>query len=431
MIKIGVSTVLFCALLSACGTAPNAILKTEDVPPNKFLATDSRLRLVINTDIAGTSYAGQVDPKRIICTEPSPDVATSIANSFGGGFSVLGYGSASISATQVEGLVQLGERTATIQLLRDKMYQTCLAYLNGAISGTTYSLIMSRLDDTIITLLLGETAGGAFGRSLAALGGSASAEAKASLSGLPANIANLKERTDAVANEEENLRAAEKALTEHRAIPEDKRQPKHDEKDAELEGKLDKAVARRDAAQQLMKDTLKASSKAAAKIENVTAGGGISSKPDPLIAATLRDMQAEFLAGGADYIFACLVELGRRPNLGNLTPQQAYDVLSSDDPETGFIDNFALFKGLFGSELAEFCSENLPNVIATSANYQQEYRLLKAKLTAQVDEKKYGAQYAAAAARANEALTEATTECKTLKEPLKTACLKKAFDLPN
>lgn len=434
--KMRFQTALLCVTLSACGTAPGGILKSVDVPADRFLATDSRLRLVVNTNIGGTSYAGQVDPQRIVCTEPSPDVATSIANSFGAGINVLGYGNAAISAAQVEGLVQLGERTATIQLLRDKMYRTCEAYANGAISATTYSLIMSRLDDTIVTLLLGETAGGAFGRSLAALGGSADAEAQAAMSGLPANIANLRERTDAVTNEEANVREAEKALTEHHATPvADRVQPAYDDKDAELTKKRDDAIARRDAAQRLMKDTLEASSKAAAKIETVAAGGGITSKPDPLIAATLRDMQAEFLAGDVTktYVAACLVELGRRPDLGTLAVTDVFDTLSSESPDVGtaFVDDVALFKGLIGSELAGFCQANLKDVITLSASQQHQYRMRKADLLAQVDEKKYGAQYAAAAAQANATLTQAITECKTLEDPLKTACMKKAFDLPN
>ena len=51
------------------------------------------------------------------------------------------------------------------------MYQTCLAYANGAISGTTYSIIMNRLDDTIVTLLMSETIGSAFDRALASTDG--------------------------------------------------------------------------------------------------------------------------------------------------------------------------------------------------------------------------------------------------------------------
>src|SRR5713101_5408567 len=157
------------ALVSqACAVAPNAYLTQGTLPHHAFVATDSRVRIIAEAEQSLFSTTGLVEPKRILCTEPSPDVATTLANSFGASISVLNYGSGSLSTQQVEGLVQLGERTAAIQLLRDKMYQTCLAYANGAISGTSYSLIMSNLDDTIVTMSLGDGAAGAFGRKLAA-----------------------------------------------------------------------------------------------------------------------------------------------------------------------------------------------------------------------------------------------------------------------
>ena len=129
-------------------------MKRVPLQPDEFFTTGARQRVITNSDISNFSRPGLVDPQRIVCTEPSPDAAVALANSLGVGLSILGQGAGSISSAQVEGLGQLGERTASIQLLRDKMYNTCLAYSNGAISGTTYSMIMSRLDDVIVTLCL-------------------------------------------------------------------------------------------------------------------------------------------------------------------------------------------------------------------------------------------------------------------------------------
>ena len=300
--------------LTACGGAPDAVFKQAEFTDGQIIATDSRLRIVNNTAISATSIPGEVDPQQIICAEPSPDVATSIANSFGGGLNVLGYGNAALTASHVEGLVQLGERTATIQLLRDKMYQTCLAYSNGAISGTTYSFIMSRLDDTIVTLLLGETAGGAFGRSLASIGGKAESSASAKLSALPGEIADLDERIAATTAAEEELRTAEKNLAEHKASgPAEGGEEEHVAGTEELEDEVAAAEAKRDSAQRLMKDTLEAASDSAAEISSIE-GGGLDVTPDPLIAATLADMQAEFLLQdvSSSIVTACLVELGRQ-----------------------------------------------------------------------------------------------------------------------
>ena len=85
---------------------------------------------------------GLVNPKRVVCAEPSPDVALAIAQSFGFGISIFaggsGQGAGSGSGATAEGIAQLGERTQSIQLLRDQMYRACEAYANGAITGTTY-----------------------------------------------------------------------------------------------------------------------------------------------------------------------------------------------------------------------------------------------------------------------------------------------------
>lgn len=301
--------------LASCSKPPNAVLKKRHFTREHVIATDSRLRVVNNADISFSSIPGEVDPRQIICTEPSPDVATAIANSFGTGISLLRGASGSFTATHVEGLVQLGERTATIQLLRDKMYQTCLAYANGAISGTTYSFIMSRLDDTIVTLLLGETAGGAFGRGLASVGGKGGASASAILSSLPGQIADLDKRIEAATAAEEELRTAEDNLAQHEAItPEPSDKDQHDTRTVELEGIVNKARGKRDAAQSLMKDSMKAASESTAEISEIESGGDLEITPSPLIADTLADMQAEFLLQDASLsiMTACLVELGRK-----------------------------------------------------------------------------------------------------------------------
>ena len=93
-------------------------------------------------------------PDRIVCAEPSPGVAVALANSFGLSASILGQGSGNLTVAQSETLLQLAERTATIQFMRDQLYRACEAYANGPISGMTYSVIISRINDTMVTLNL-------------------------------------------------------------------------------------------------------------------------------------------------------------------------------------------------------------------------------------------------------------------------------------
>ncbi len=407
-----------------------SVILTGDRNPGQFLATDSTLRLIINQDISAGSGMGLVEPLRIICTEPSPDVVSSIANSFGGSASIFGRGDATLTAEQIKGLVQLGERTATIQLLRDKMYQTCLAYANGAISAASYSLIMSRLDDTIVTLLMGETAGGIIERSLVALGGSAAAEARASLSGLPDAAANLQDRVDTLANDEQNVGEAEQALTEHRAIPEESRLSSHDARDEDLRAELDEATARRDIAQRLLKGITGASGEIPQGGEQVMGGTREALPPDSQIGATLRDMHAEFLSEDVAkaFVFACIVELGSNINRADISFDRIVDQVLSVSYDTRLV----AVRKLLGSKLGALCDRFLPEIIIGASERRHLLRLRKADIRAAIDEKRCSAQYAAAAAWANKTLTEAITACNAVADTeLKNACLKKAFDLPD
>lgn len=159
------------------------------------LVTDAKQRAIINTKaevgIGDTRYSGEDTtddqvvknhPHRIICAEPSPDVAQAISAAFAAAGQVDANvpqtgqfgGSGSIGSSYAESIAQLGERLATVQLLRDKMYRACEAYQNGAISDTSYTLMLARFDKTMASMLASEVAAGAFGRNPATAGGSAS-----------------------------------------------------------------------------------------------------------------------------------------------------------------------------------------------------------------------------------------------------------------
>lgn len=88
---------------------------------------------------------------------------------------------AAVSQQQATTIAQLTERLTTVQLLRDALYRACEAYANGAMSSTSYAVILSRFDDSMITLLQSELAAGAYGRSLATLSGEASGKSSSNL----------------------------------------------------------------------------------------------------------------------------------------------------------------------------------------------------------------------------------------------------------
>jgi hypothetical protein len=138
-----------------------------------WTSTVSRNRPVQSGDVLMTTAdlrqtTRQLMPGGVItCAEPSPDVAKIAAAamdaSASGSASSAGNAvspalAASLATSRSEALAQLGQRIATVQLLRDGMFRACEAFSNGAIDKSAYSAILSRYDKLMITMLLGEFA---------------------------------------------------------------------------------------------------------------------------------------------------------------------------------------------------------------------------------------------------------------------------------
>jgi hypothetical protein len=131
--------------------------------------TSADVRIVTHRVRPGTNT-------EIVCAEPSADVAKAIATAFqgtgsGGNGSVtvgLGFGGAS-----AEAIAELAGRSTALLGLRDGLYRACEAYANGAIGDDAYALIISRYDQLMTTLFLGQDISGYIG------GGGAQAKADA------------------------------------------------------------------------------------------------------------------------------------------------------------------------------------------------------------------------------------------------------------
>ena len=178
------------ALLIAGCQDSSTVIESKNLKSGEAMMTSANVRTINRYKVVRSESSGLIDPQYVTCAEPSPDVANAMATAFGAGGSLGISGlpsgvdpkvAAAISASRAESMAQLGERLATIQLLRDGLYRACEAYANGAISSTTYAVMVSRYDDTMVTMLASELAAGAFGRSLAGLqsGSGGSAEASA------------------------------------------------------------------------------------------------------------------------------------------------------------------------------------------------------------------------------------------------------------
>ena len=210
----------FATSLTGCSTQPGGILNRLDLTEDETALVGSRQRAILNRPVGEGSRPGLVNPERVVCAEPSPDVALAIAQASGSGLSILGGGQGARSVTRAtaEGVAQLGERTQAIQLLRDQMYRACEAYSNGAITGTTYNLIMSKNNDTMVTLMMAGVTGGEFGRSGAAVGGAAESEASASVSSLLDALQAADEANDELNTSKQNADDASETLKDKQKI---------------------------------------------------------------------------------------------------------------------------------------------------------------------------------------------------------------------
>ena len=177
---------------------------------DEAIVTDAKQRVITRTTFHGENSlnSNRIQPKVITCAEPSPDVAQAISDSISASLgAVIGGGKsvdASFARATAESIAQLGERIATIQLLRDELSDLCRSYANGAVTATTYTLRLSKLDKKMVTLLIGEMTAGAFGRTLAQISASAGADTG------QVDEAKLKEAQD-------NVKKAQGEVDSHRA----------------------------------------------------------------------------------------------------------------------------------------------------------------------------------------------------------------------
>lgn len=307
-----------CAALAACSTQPGDIFRTVKLPDDNTVLIGARQRAILNNPVGEGSRPGLVNPDRIVCAEPSPDVALAVAQSLGVGISVFGgsgQGALSGSGATAEGVAQLGERTQAIQLLRDQMYRACEAYANGAITGTTYNLIMSKNNDAMITLMIAGVAGGEFGRAGAAIGGSSSSESSASVSSLLSVLQAADKAADDLKAAEEKETAAkddQKAKDTIASNQEGKSDTQVADEAAAADDAKEKADAAEDDVQRKKEVKNDADSKARAEITKVIGAGSIAANPNKDVAQVLERMQSNFLDEdfADEYVSACIVEMG-------------------------------------------------------------------------------------------------------------------------
>lgn len=130
----------------------------EEVPSVPALSSDAKQRFVFAPTVSVVEPAS-IDPngdnipvytvnkRQIVCAEPSPDALTAIAAGLSASFEAQQGGEGGAGAegqftrTVSEAVRTIGDRTQTIQLIRDTLYRACEAYANGALDTFGYTLI--------------------------------------------------------------------------------------------------------------------------------------------------------------------------------------------------------------------------------------------------------------------------------------------------
>ncbi len=193
----------------------SSVYRETSLDNGTTLITDAKQRVVVNTSDYREAREGT--NHRIICAEPSPDVAQAFQAALQAGAAVTNGQTkvdANLALATASQIAQLGERLASIQLLRDKMYRACEAYANGATTQGGYISMLARVDKTMTAMLGMEMAAGAFGRSLATAGGSSSvtgadpAKVKAAQDALKTATDNFVKARDAYNSESDATKKA-------------------------------------------------------------------------------------------------------------------------------------------------------------------------------------------------------------------------------
>lgn len=153
--KFGLLLVVACIVFPACTPKPVLVADLGDSAKGRAMTADYRWIMSLPQEEQGKP------PKNIICTEPSPDVAKAISSALAEGFKVdvTHPSGVKVGASQelqyqtAQAIAQLGKRFATIQILRDMLYNDCLAYANGILTPTAYAMTKARFNSLVVTLL--------------------------------------------------------------------------------------------------------------------------------------------------------------------------------------------------------------------------------------------------------------------------------------
>ena len=200
---------IFVLLSSGCGSyytrsIPIGPLETSE---SNILVTDIRQRAIVS----GQREEGG---RTVTCAEPSPDAMSALSASLSAAFENRPDQSLEFAQSFSESAAFVGNRTQTIQLLRDGMYRLCEAYMAGGMSDYQYQWMMRRYQRNMVGILAIESLTGAIAVPTTTVGGTASATLARSISDLEERLSEVNDEIARLEEEAEGLEDSDKEKKE-------------------------------------------------------------------------------------------------------------------------------------------------------------------------------------------------------------------------
>lgn len=173
--------------LSSCANL-NSIYRELNTSDGSGALIDIKQRAIITAKTDNEPF------KIAVCAEASPDSLSAYAAELAGKADLPNSVSAQLASAFHESTSFTGLRTQSIQLLRDSMYRTCEAFMNGAISSDQYDLLARRYQKHTVALLAIEQLTGTIKAASVTINTNGSSEVARSLSEMRAEVSDIDKR---------------------------------------------------------------------------------------------------------------------------------------------------------------------------------------------------------------------------------------------
>lgn len=307
--------------LTATNIRAPLIADGVEAPKPSGVFIDAKQRVILTGSVSEKKDGKDVY-RPIVCTEPSPDVFSSIAAE--AGLNISGLSKSFVAQGGInEAAANIGLRTQTITLLRDSNFQPCLGRLNGS-DQVQYDMMMRRSQNNIAGLLAIEQLTGAVRGANAAVSATSgggmdmkafytfqSSAAQIEKDKVDAELAKLKEEKTALGKEDEVCKSSsvDKCTDDAKKARKDRQ--------SEIE-QLSTALTARSSALQAKKQALDTLAKDAANPKD-GAASGITMTPDlPVVNAGMADAVKEITLSmiNRDYTLQMCFDYSRAGMLG-------------------------------------------------------------------------------------------------------------------